>query len=146
MGFDQNNVKLIILNSQHIVVYYVIFADFLLMSLFLTMPIFQKCTNIGAVFLPTVYSTGLLHVQYVLWLNYCGYTCISSSRSGTSTCNDYCTVIQKDYLCYEEALHSKSETSLDLWTYVLFNSESYQFYCKNSICEESFFHLFCILY
>ena len=42
------------INSQHVVVYYVIFSDFLLMPLFLTMTIFPKCTNIGAVFLLTV--------------------------------------------------------------------------------------------
>ena len=63
MGFDQNNVKLIILNSQHVVVYYVFFSDFLLMSLFLIMQIFPKCTNIGAVFLPTVEAKGG-HTKY----------------------------------------------------------------------------------
>ena len=41
-------------DSEHVLVYHVTLSRFLLMLFLHTIPIFPKCTNIGAVFCPTV--------------------------------------------------------------------------------------------
>ena len=47
-----------LIDSQHVLVYQVNFWELLIMSNLHTVPIFPKCTNIGAVFWPTVSGVG----------------------------------------------------------------------------------------
>ena len=54
MSFDPNHMIFDSTDSQYVGAYHMIMSDFLLMSPLLTMPIFPKCANIGAVFWATV--------------------------------------------------------------------------------------------
>ena len=54
VSFDCNHMILHLRDSQHVLVYQVNFSELLIMSILHTIPIFPKCTNIGAVFWPTV--------------------------------------------------------------------------------------------
>jgi len=54
MIFYWNHMILHLVDSQHVLVYHMTFSEFLLMLFLHIIPIFQKCTNIGAVFWPTV--------------------------------------------------------------------------------------------
>ena len=56
VSFDCNHMILHLVDSQHVLVYQVNFSELLIMSILHTIPNFPKCTNIGAVFWPTVYT------------------------------------------------------------------------------------------
>ena len=54
VNYDCNHMILQLIDSQHVLVYQVNFSELLIMSILHIIPIFPKCTNIGAVFWPTV--------------------------------------------------------------------------------------------